>query len=698
MVNSLGFDGLVSGMKTTDIIDKLMSIERQPLKSYSRQKSKVQAKDAAYQAIRAKVVAFQSSLNTLMQASSINVKSASVTPPSGTNAIISASATADAVSGTYQVAVTQLATASTLATSKPMSKGVSSSAVLSSAGFTLAPTSGTFTVNGVSITVNPATDTLTTLVNKIKDSTLVGGTGVGTGVNAVITNDANGNPNGITLTPISGTQPVQLGSGADTSNFLTAAHLVATNVAGGAVASNAPLSAATPGNALSTQPFNLAPATTLATSGTFTLNGTTINWANTDSLTTVLNRINTSTAGVKASYDPTADKVSFTNTATGNQAVSISEVASPAGQAGLMSAFGLIGANAVATAGKTAQYAITTNGVAGPTQYSNSNTVTSAIPGVTLNLLATGVNNTLTIAQDTSTASKNVQAMVDTFNQLTDLIDTNVKYDPKTKASSPLTGDSSILGLRARIRSLLATAPVLPPNSTYATLGDIGISTGGYGSAIGTTSSLKLDSTKLNAALQNNPSAVFAVLSGLTGTAGLTNASGTTIATGNSWVQTIAGTPTGQPSSGTYAITYNPSAGVNNASVVFTPVGGSAAPAVTGAVTAGGANTSLIPGLTLTAKGAPVAGTEYVKYTVTNSGVLQNLSAYLSKALATGGVFDAEQVSATAQTKAVDLQVTKLNERLAIRQQTLQKQFAHLEVALGKLQQQNVSMISRLGY
>jgi flagellar hook-associated protein 2 len=619
-----------------------------------------------------------------------------VTPPSGTNATISATATADAVSGTYGVTVTQLATASTLGTTKPISKGVNTTAVLSSAGFSLAPTNGNFTVNGVSISVNTATDTLTSLVNKIKDSTLGGGgTGVGTGVNAVITNDANGNPNGITLTPINAAQAVQLGSGSDTSNFLAAAHLVATNVAGGAVASNVPLSTAVPGNALSTQPFNLPTGYTLATSGSFTINGTTINWANTDSLSTVLNRINTSTAGVKATYDPNADKVTLTNTATGNSAISLSEVASPPNQSGFMAALGLVGTNAVSTAGKSAQFTITSNGVTGPTQYSSTNTVTTAIPGVTLNLLNTGASNTLTVAQDTSSAIKNVQSLVDSYNQLTDLIDSNTKYDPKTKASSVLTGDSAMLGLRARVRSLLATAPIVPAGSTYATLGDIGISSGSYGSAIGTTSHLALDSGKLTTALQNNPSAVFAVLGGLTGTAALTDANGSPLGTGSSWAQSIAGTPTGQASSGTYAITYTPGA-TNNLSSTFKPVGGSAGTAVTGNVIAGGTS-ALIAGLTLTAKGAPVAGTEYVKYTVTTSGVLQNLSAYLTQALATGGVFDAEQTSATAQTASIDKQVAALNDRLTQRQQRLQKQFTNLEVSLAKLQQQNVSMMQKLG-
>src|SRR5581483_10371884 len=127
---------------------------------------------------------------------------------------------------------------------------------------------------------------------------------------------------------------------------------VATNVAGGTVQSATPLSEMMPGNELGGQPFNLPSGTSLAGSGSFTVNGTTINWASTDSLSTVLNRINSSQAGVLATYNPQSDKVSLTNLATGNQAVSLTETAAPAGQTGLLAALGLTGSSAVTTAGK----------------------------------------------------------------------------------------------------------------------------------------------------------------------------------------------------------------------------------------------------------------------------------------------------------------------------------------------------------
>jgi flagellar hook-associated protein 2 len=235
----------------------------------------------------------------------------------------------------------------------------------------------------------------------------------------------------------------------------------------------------------------------------------------------------------------------------------------------------------------------------------------------------------------------------------------------------------------------------VPTGSAYTTLQDIGVSTGAYGSAPNSTNRLVLDSAKLAAALQNNPLAVFAVLSGVAGTATLTNSAGSPLGTGASFIQSITGSPTGVPQSGMYAITYNPAVTPNNLSAVFTPAGGPAQPAFTGSIAASGVN-SMIGGLTLTAKGAPVAGTEYVKYQLTTGGVLQTVNTYVSSVLATGGMFDAQSTSATDQSKRLDAQITAMNTRLAQRQQTLQRQFTRMEMSLSKLQMQGAALTQKL--
>ncbi len=79
------------------------------------------------------------------------------------------------------------------------------------AGFATAVTAGTFTINGVSFTINPATDSLSDVISRINAST------------AGVIAQYNTSTSQITLTASTpGPQSILLGASGDTSNFLTA--------------------------------------------------------------------------------------------------------------------------------------------------------------------------------------------------------------------------------------------------------------------------------------------------------------------------------------------------------------------------------------------------------------------------------------------------------------------------------------------
>jgi len=289
---STSFDGVVSVLNTTSIINGMMSIARQPLTALQTQVSTVQARDAAYSQIKTGVTNLQTALQTLLLASNVNAKTVS----SSSSGVATATANSDAVNSNFTLNVSQLATATTATSANAVSQGLTPGNAINTAGFAMTPTAGTVTINGVQITIS-ATDTLNQVLSKFTDST-AGGTGTNTGVVATLVNDANGNPNYIKLAPIAGNNnPIQLGSGSDTSNFLAAADLVSSGVGGGGSAatiqSGQSLSASS-GQALSSLRVN--GGGTLASSGSFVINGTTINWNATDTLSTVLNRINSSGA------------------------------------------------------------------------------------------------------------------------------------------------------------------------------------------------------------------------------------------------------------------------------------------------------------------------------------------------------------------------------------------------------------------
>jgi flagellar hook-associated protein 2 len=420
-----------------------------------------------------------------------------------------------------------------------------------------------------------------------------------------------------------------------------------------------------------------------------------ITWSPSDTLTGLINRINTSAAGVRASYDPTSDRFSLTNSATGAQSISLSEDSN----SNILEALGL--KTATQKYGQVAQYQISTDGgtTFGTMQYSNSNTLSSVMPGVSLSLLsdpgATPSTTTITVGQDTAATQRNLQTFVDGFNALVDAVDQATQYDPTNKKASALTGDSAITGVAAQIRSLVADA-ALDVNKTlgkYSTLASIGISTGAIGSKPGTTDHLSLDQTKLTAALQDNPLAVQQLLNGLTSTTTLSQG-------GTQWVSSISGSPTGQLTDASYALslTYDPNAPPGSISAIKT-ANGVASPAVTGTIAAGGSNSTLIPGLTINALANPPSGTTAgttIQYTVQTRGVLQRLNDYLKSAVGSGGVFASEKDSETQESRDIDSQISYQNDLLAQKQAALQAQFTAMEVALSKLNSQSSSLMGSL--
>lgn len=130
----------------------------------------------------------------------------------------------------------------------------------------------------------------------------------------------------------------------------------------------------------------------------------------------------------------------------------------------------------------------------------SSNTVSDAIPGVTLSLLKDGgASSSVTVAGDTSAIKNNIKKFVDAYNAVAKIANDQFSLDPTTGRQGPLAGESVLRGVASRLRSSLAVAGA---NDTGPrTLSDLGISFQRNGS-------LSLDDAKLSAALTSNPTAV----------------------------------------------------------------------------------------------------------------------------------------------------------------------------------------------
>jgi flagellar hook-associated protein 2 len=126
---------------------------------------------------------------------------------------------------------------------------------------------------------------------------------------------------------------------------------------------------------------------------------------------------------------------------------------------------------------------------------SATNTVSDAVPGVTLNLLAKTTTSTqITVGQNTDTIQSQISAFVDAYNKVNSTLATLTAYDPSTKTAGTLQGDSTAVGLQNVLRSMLGANG--PAGTAFNRLSDMGLEMQRDGS-------LTINSTKLTAALSN---------------------------------------------------------------------------------------------------------------------------------------------------------------------------------------------------
>ncbi|WP_027476368.1 flagellar filament capping protein FliD [Curvibacter gracilis] len=226
----------------------------------------------------------------------------------------------------------------------------------------------------------------------------------------------------------------------------------------------------------------------------------------TDTLSDIATRINGSNAGVSASVVTsggqdklvvrganTGDSNGFQIQAFDSGGTAITDGTTGAGKLAYASNGTSIVGMGLSQAAKNS--AATVDGVA---VSSTNNQITGAVSGLTLNLQQVTTSPvTVSVAADTTTTSDKVSAFVTAYNQAISAMRNLTKYDPSTKASSPLQGDSTAIGLQNALRQMVVGNG--PASSSYSSLSAVGISMQQDGT-------LAVNSTKLNAAITSNPS------------------------------------------------------------------------------------------------------------------------------------------------------------------------------------------------
>jgi flagellar hook-associated protein 2 len=139
----------------------------------------------------------------------------------------------------------------------------------------------------------------------------------------------------------------------------------------------------------------------------------------------------------------------------------------------------------------------------------SSNTISDALPGVTLALLqegdrdgvieSTDATANVTVSVDTASVSTAMQKLVDAYNLVNKTINAQFTLDPNTRRQGALAGDASLRGVMARLRHELSRAGGISADIRF--ISDIGISFQKDGS-------LTLNNTTLATALKDNPDGV----------------------------------------------------------------------------------------------------------------------------------------------------------------------------------------------
>lgn len=153
---------------------------------------------------------------------------------------------------------------------------------------------------------------------------------------------------------------------------------------------------------------------------------------------------------------------------------------------------------------------LTINGISITSQ---SNTVSEALQGVTLNLTATGSAQTLTIKRDTDKITDAINDFVDAYNNFATTVDTLTAYDADSDSAGELLGDSTTRRISNELASDLYSQI---GSGTFTYLSQLGI-------GLESDGTLSIDDDKLESALTDNLDAVTEFFIGADGKSGFIN-------------------------------------------------------------------------------------------------------------------------------------------------------------------------------
>ncbi|MEA2665382.1 MAG: flagellar hook-associated protein 2 [Candidatus Eremiobacteraeota bacterium] len=489
-VAPISFPGIASGVDYNSIIQKYTALTLQQQTPLQNKVTALNNQQAELFKIQDLLAKFQ---DTFKAVSDPNAFTAT-TPTSSNSAALSASTISGstATPGSYVITSATLATATQIQNSAAANGPYDPSVTLNQAGGAITPSNGgggtgTVTIDGVQIQYNATGDTLNSFIATANSKLPAG---------ASLSYDAASGK--VTVTS---TQPLTLGSGADKGNLLQALKLDTAQItySGGVytATSSGPIGGINYGSTLNQN--NNAGFATAVTAGTFTINGVAFTVDPTkNNLKNILDQINGSSAGVLATYDQAGGGVILSAKTSGPQGIALGSTADSSNflqAAGFLqnaTTPGTLAGGASESVGKSALVQYLDNSGTARTAYSNTNTVTNAIPGVRLSLqqaVAASAPVTVTVGTDSSALQNAITTFAKAYNAVIDEINTATQAPVIGSTSSQKTGqqisgqisnggvlfnNQNILSLKDRLVNL-ATSFGNTGSSSYNSLASVGL-------------------------------------------------------------------------------------------------------------------------------------------------------------------------------------------------------------------------------
>ena len=334
MGSDLRLTGLASGMDWQPIVEKLLELEAIPKKRLESQKAENEAKVSDLGVLKSQLDSLKNASSALQDQSLFNARSVRIkTADSG----LTATASTGAITGDFTIEIESLASSSEISsknrTSQRLANSINPSDKLSDLALHSSITAGTFTISGKTYNISSTDITLQELMDQINASQ--------GGIDGV---NPEGDDSGVTISYDTALDKMildsgintgdssnllVLGSSTDTSNFLQAMKFFG-DPASGEVYSKYALGSIDMTVSLANANFSNAFSGLTSGLGNFFIGegegAVRIDYdVNNDSLSSVINRVNDSSANVFMYYDPVGDRFVVRNERTGSVGIVMHE-------------------------------------------------------------------------------------------------------------------------------------------------------------------------------------------------------------------------------------------------------------------------------------------------------------------------------------------------------------------------------------